>query len=286
MPDENKQARLAVIVGAGSGMGSAVAARFHADGYRLLLADLSLERLEGVAARLGAQAAAVDITSDAQVEALAGRCRGGVDALVITAGVSMTMASFDQILAINLLGTARVLQHFAPLMNAGGAAVCFASIAGHLAEPDDARVRAILDDPAPELGARLRAVLPQDMQSAGVAYGLSKWGVLRLAKRTGVAWGKNGVRVCSISPGVIDTPMGSVERRASPEADQAIGAAPIPRLGRSEEVAAVAAFLCSSGAAYITACDLVVDGGWLGAVETAQGDSPFAQALAAGRKKN
>jgi len=278
--------RNAVVVGAGSGMGSAVAARLHEEGYRLLLADLSVARLEGLATQLGADVVGVDIARDAEVEVLADRCLDGVDALVITAGVSMTMASFDQILAINLVGSARLLRRFAPLMREGGAAVCFASIAGHLAGSIDERVLSILDDPSPDMGERLRAVLPPDMQSAGVAYGLSKLGVLRLARRTGVAWGKNGVRVCSISPGVIDTPMGSIERKASPEADQAVGAAPIPRLGRAGEVANVAAFLVSPRASYITACDILVDGGWVGAIETAPGDSPFAQAIAAGREKN
>jgi NAD(P)-dependent dehydrogenase (short-subunit alcohol dehydrogenase family) len=62
--------------------------------------------------------------------------------------------------------------------------------------------------------------------------------------------------------------------------------APIPRLGRAEEVANVAAFLCSSQASYITACDILVDGGWVGTIHASGPTSPFAMALASARNKN
>lgn len=285
--ESKSSSRRAVVVGAGSGMGAAVAAKLHQDGYQLVLADLSLDRLKDMANQFRAETAQVDIASEDTVRALASRCSAGVDALVITAGLSMTMASFERIMDVNLAGTARVLLHFAPLMKRGGAAICFASIAGHLvASSVDQRVKAILDQPlSTGLVGNLKEVLPAEMCIPGMAYSLSKLGVMTLAKRTAVEWGKNGARVCSISPGLIDTPMGSLERKSSANADDAVAAAPIPRLGTADEVANVAAFLCSPQAGYITACDLLVDGGWVGAIETGSPDSPFAKALAAGREK-
>jgi len=278
--------RTAVVIGAASGMGAAVAERLHRDGYDLLLADLSDKGLEPVCARLGAAGASVDITDAAQVAALAGQCAGGVDALVITAGLSMSMGSFERILAVNLQGTARVLDAFLGVMRPGGAGVCLASIAGHLAAPEDEAIRTILAEPlAEDLAAKLRAALPENLCIPGMAYGLSKFGVIQLVKRSGLAWGRRGARICSISPGLIDTPMGHMEREASASADDAVPHGPIPRLGQPTEVANVAAFLCSGHASFVTACDLLVDGGWVGTIQTSGPDSPLAQALAAGREK-
>jgi NAD(P)-dependent dehydrogenase (short-subunit alcohol dehydrogenase family) len=79
--------------------------------------------------------------------------------------------------------------------------------------------------------------------------------------------------------------MGNLERKSSPDAEAAVSLAPIPRLGSAEELANVVTFLCSPQASYVTGCDLLVDGGWVAAIQSASGDSPFAQALAAGRQK-
>lgn len=267
-------------------MGAAAAARLHEQGYQLKLADVSMSRLEELAARLGAESYLADVTSDAAIRSLVEQCQSGVDALVISAGLSMSMAPFERIMDVNLGGTTRVLKMFEPAMNAGGAAVCFASIAGYLIGQIDARIEALLlDSAAPNLGKRILEALPPEMRLPGMAYGLSKLGILKLVQRAAVEWGKRGARVCSVSPGLIDTPMGNLERKASPEAEAAIPLAPIPRLGSAAELANVVTFLCSPQASYVTGCDLLVDGGWVGAIQSATGDSPFAQALAAGRNK-
>jgi NAD(P)-dependent dehydrogenase (short-subunit alcohol dehydrogenase family) len=276
----------AVVIGAGSGMGAACARRLHEKGYRLKLADISIDRLRESALELDATCYQADVTNDAAIHALAGECAAGVDALVISAGLSMSMGSFERIMDVNLGGTTRILNRFESIMNAGGAAVCFASIAGHLIGAVDPKVEALLiDSTATNLGQVLRQSLPTEMGVPGMAYGLSKLGILKLVQRTAVRWGKRGARVCSVSPGLISTPMGDLERKSNPEAEGAIELAPVPRLGTAEEVANVVAFLCSPEAAYVTGCDLLVDGGWVGAIQSASGDSPFAQALAAGRRK-
>jgi NAD(P)-dependent dehydrogenase (short-subunit alcohol dehydrogenase family) len=92
--------------------------------------------------------------------------------------------------------------------------------------------------------------------------------VLRLARRTGAAWGSRGVRVCSLSPGIVDTPMGRQESERTPFMADMIKMTPIARDGRADEIAAVVGFLCSDAASYMTACDVLVDGGFVGAVSS------------------
>ena len=287
MSQRTEAQRIAVVIGASSGMGTASAIRLHEEGYSLRLADLSLQSLQEIGKRLDAETIVADVTNEPAIVSLAQHCRDGVDAVVITAGLSMSMAPFERIMDVNLGGTARVLRHFGPVMKPGGAAVCMASIAGHLIGAIDAGVAAALaDTTTPELGRRVLNALPAEMRVPGMAYGLSKLGVLKLVQRAAVEWGALGARVCSISPGLIDTPMGALERKSSPEADAAVPLAPIPRLGSAAEIANVVAFLCSPQASYMTACDVLVDGGWVGAIQSGGSDSPFARALAAGRQKS
>jgi NAD(P)-dependent dehydrogenase (short-subunit alcohol dehydrogenase family) len=283
----NEHRLKALVIGAGSGMGAAVAMRLHETGYDLVIADLALQRLKELSSRLGAEALEVDVASDSAVRALAKRCEEGIDALVITAGLSASMAPFERILDVNLGGTARVLNELAPVMNKSGAAVCFSSIAGHVPGPIDAATEAILREPSsPDLGRRVMNALAPELRLPGMAYSLSKYGVLRLVERVGTDWGKKGLRVCSVSPGIIDTPMGRLESEANrATSETALAAAPISRRGTATEVANVAAFLCSSQASFMTACDVLVDGGWVGAMRAAPGGAAFAGALTAARHK-
>jgi NAD(P)-dependent dehydrogenase (short-subunit alcohol dehydrogenase family) len=283
----SSNSRIAVVIGAGSGMGAAAAERLHADGYRLVLADVAPGRLQELATRLGAESVAVDTTSDTAIRSLVQRCTAGVDALVISAGLSASMAPFERIMDVNLAGTARVLREFAPVMKDGGAAVCFSSMAGHVPGPIDAATEAALrDTESPNQGQRVMQALAPAMRVTGMAYALSKHGVLRLVERVAVDWGQRGLRVCSVSPGIIDTPMGRLESDANrATADAALAAAPISRRGKAAEVANLVAFLCSPEASFITGCDVLVDGGWVGAMRAAPGGAAFEGALTAARGK-
>lgn len=284
MSDNNR--RTAVVIGAGSGMGTAVARRLHVDGYHLVLADLKRQQLQTLSAELDAETAELDITDDSAVGELVHQCRAGVDALVITAGLSASMAPFERIVDVNLGGSVRVVDAFAEVINEGGVAVCFSSIAGHLCGPIPHPAEEVLLEPAASgLGKRVKQALPPAMQIPGMAYAVSKLGVLKLVQRSAGTWGSKGARICSVSPGLIDTPMGKLERNVTPEADNAVKAAPIPRLGSADQVANVVAFLCSTQASYITGCDILVDGGWVGAIQSEGANSPLAAALSSGRQK-
>jgi NAD(P)-dependent dehydrogenase (short-subunit alcohol dehydrogenase family) len=170
------------------------------------------------------------------------------------------MANGRRIYEVNLRATSRLLAAMQPVLVSGSAAVCFASIAGH-AVPPVQPLTEVLDDPdADDFYERL-AALGVDPEQPETAYALSKLGVLRLVRRLAPAWGARGARILSLSPGIIDTPMGRLEDENQPLMAQMVTASPLQREGSAAEVAAVAAFLCSPAASYMTGSDVLVDGG-------------------------
>src|SRR5262245_10247361 len=254
-----------VVVGAASGMGAAVAALLAPRGA-LLLADARAERLAGMAAELGPRATAMacDIAVPAQVEALRNAV-GRLGALVVTAGLSPSMAAGRRIFEVNLLGLERIVRAFEGAIGEGSVAVCFASVAGHM-WPASAAVDAVLDEPLSETffdDLAKQGLAPDKSQ---LAYALSKRGVLRLVQRHAVAWGARGARILSLSPGIIDTGMGRLEAENQPMMARMIEASALARMGQTEEVAAVAAFLASEAASFLTGVDVLVDGGQMAAL--------------------
>jgi NAD(P)-dependent dehydrogenase (short-subunit alcohol dehydrogenase family) len=249
-----------LVVGAASGMGLAVAKALQGKDA-LIVADRNEQLLAEVAATLGpgVVAVGVDVTDQNQVDALAEQV-GPLSALVVTAGLSPTMASGRPIYEVNLIGMARLLRALEPRLVSGSAAVAFASIAAHGGPVADAVLHELDRPLAPDLAGRLEAV-GVDVDDSNTAYVLSKVGVTRLPRHLAHAWGKRGLRILSLSPGVIETPMGALELANTPGISGFFAEAPIPRQGKAEEVAAVAAFLCSEQASYMTGTDVLVDGG-------------------------
>jgi NAD(P)-dependent dehydrogenase (short-subunit alcohol dehydrogenase family) len=269
---------VSVVTGAARGMGLACAQRLAADGHALILVDLH-DEIGGVASRLATDAGVAieayrcDVTDRPAVAGLAERvaASGGLRALVHAAGVSPTMGDWRRMFQIDLVGTALVVEALRPLARSGSAAVCFASMAAHLMPaPADPAADAIFDDP---LAADfLESLAPTfDGADSGLAYGSAKRAVIRLVGREAVAWGRLGARICSISPGTIDTPMGQQEMAGQPFMATLLEHTPLSRLGRAEELANVVAFLVSPEASYMTGCDLLVDGGTVPGIRAAFG---------------
>ncbi|MCW2881410.1 MAG: Short-chain type dehydrogenase/reductase [Sphaerisporangium sp.] len=256
-----------VIIGIG-GMGRAIARRLGS-GSTLVLADYSTEVLALAARDLrdeGHQVVTqkVDISDTASVVALARAAAdvGPVTTVVHTAGLSPVQAAPGAILAVDLLGTATVLDAFGEVIVAGGAGVFIASIAGHLASLPTEVEHALSTTPTAELLA-LPFLSAKSIATSSAAYGLAKRANQLRVAAAAHSWGRRGARVNSISPGIIATSMGQAELAGSAgEAMRAmISASAAGRLGTAEDIAAAADFLTGPHATFITGTDVLVDGG-------------------------
>lgn len=253
---------VAVVTGAGSGMGKAAAHLMADAGWPLLLCDLNEDHLKACAAEISGKVKADILTGDISMAAfsedlarkLADR---PVGAFIHCAGLSPTMADPARILDVNLAATMRLVEVIRERIVAGAAAVLFASTAGHL-------IGTALDE---QIGKVTR---PNEVESlialspnSGAAYSVSKRGVHLLVRREAASFGQRGARIVSVSPGIIDTPMGRTEMASQPVMKMMVERSPLGRAARPEEVASVAVFLCSQAASFVTGTDILVDGGSL-----------------------
>jgi len=247
-----------VVTGAASGMGRLCVESLRGTTDTLVTVDLDAPRIEGT---LGI---ACDVSDPEAVAALATRVHtlGAFRALAHAAGVSPTMTHPRRILEIDLVGTALLLEAFEPLVEPGSAAVCFSSSSAYQValRGVDAELQTLVSDPrAPGF---LDAAVER-LPDSGLAYAWAKRGVIAVAARAAVAWGRRGGRVNSLAPGLIDTPMGRQEAEQQPVMKLMLEKTPLERLGQPAEVAAVVAFLLSDSASFISGIDLLVDGGML-----------------------
>lgn len=262
------------VLGVG-GMGQAIAQRLGS-GKTVLLADKNEAALASVAAALSdaghhIERCAVDVSSPESVRALAQHAAslGTVKQVAHTAGLSPAQASAAAILAVDLLGTALVLEEFGQVIAPDGAGVVVASMAGHMFPPLPAdQERALAHSPCREL-LELEFVRPHKITEPGIAYGIAKQANHIRVRAASAHWGSRGARVNSISPGIISTPMGRQEL-ASPVGGSMramIAASASGRLGTADDIAAAAAFLLGPEASFITGTDLLVDGGVMAAIK-------------------
>lgn len=262
---ENKSG-VAVVTGAAGGMGSACAKLLAADGWPLILCDISEERLSALSAELAAVGGTELLSgniadadfADRLLAVLAGRTIG---ALIHTAGLSPTMASAEEIVAVNYEASVRLCNAAMPHMAVGACAVLMASSSAYMmnAPHFDAAIAEFVP------GADGSGILKLSSEP-GPAYALSKRAVLRLVEHLSTPFGKRGARIMSISPGLIDTAMGRAEHKASAQMDAILEKTPLGRYGTAEEIANVAVFLCSREASFLSGSDVKVDGGSLGAM--------------------
>ena len=270
-----------IVTGAGRGMGLACARRLITAVDRLLLVDLNAEAAAVAAAELSASAGAevepfqLDVADADGVHQLATRVAelGTLRAVAHAAGISPTMADGRRILTVDLVGTALLVAALAPLATRGTAFVCFSSNAPYLAgSADDPAADAALDAPlAPDFLERLHDAIGDAIDDPGLAYVWAKRGVHRLVRREAIRLGPAGARICSLSPGLIDTPMNAQEMEDHESMKLLLEHTPLGRLGDPDEIAGVVAFLVSDDASFLTGTDVLVDGGVSAAIDEMRG---------------
>lgn len=257
-----------VVIGAGS-IGLAIARRISA-GKHVLLADLRQANAHAAAENLGnagfdVSTTTVDVASRASVHALAqlAASLGAVTGVIHAAGVSPSQAPPSTIFAVDLYGTALILEEFGRVIAPGGAGVVIASQSGHrLGALTDEQNKALATTPADDLLA-LPMLQPDQVRDSLHAYQLSKRGNALRVMAEAVQWGKRGARVNTISPGIIITPLAKDEL-SGPRGEgyrRMLENCPAGRAGTPDEVGAVGALLMGPDGAFITGSDFLMDGG-------------------------
>ncbi len=231
------QDKVALVTGAGSGIGRAIAIEFANEGAKVLIAELNESSGKAVADEIGDAARYLRCDTSAEEDVQAAITAtvdafGGLDVVVNNAGVAQK--DWDTTIAVNLSGVYYGCRHAAEYMAAhgGGSIINLSSILG--------LVGIGAEDP----------------------YVAAKHGVVGLTRNFAIAYGGAGVRVNCINPGWIVTPMTDPLREVEAINELMMTQTPMGRSGQPEEIAKAALFLASDDASFVTGSPLIVDGGW------------------------
>lgn len=242
MSAQDFKGKVALVTGAARGIGEAVARQLAAGGAIVVVADLLEAEGQALARELrNAMFVRLDVSSEPEwtrtVESIVSH-HGRLDILVASAGIYRTapieetsLELYERIVRVNQVGVFLGMRAVLPAMRQRGGSIVNVSSTSGLRGNQNA-----------------------------IAYGASKWAVRGMSKIAAMEFGCHGIRVNSVHPGLIDTPMSRTEM--GNERLQAAGeAVPLMRAGTAQEVAAVVCFLASDAAAYVTGAEYVVDGG-------------------------
>ena len=238
---------VALVTGAGSGIGASVVRCLARRGDRVACVDIDGDRAADVAAGVGGSIAlAADVTDETQCEAMIAATLdrfGDLDTAVTCAGIEkggdsldFDIDTFRRVVDVNLTGSFLTARESARAMTAqghGGTIVLIGSI-------------------------NSKVVLP-----GTAAYASSKGGVLLLGQALAVDFARHGIRVNTIGPGVTDTPMSADSLANPPRRAKLMARTPLDRPAHPDEIAEVVAFLTSDASSFMTGAFVPVDGGWL-----------------------
>ena len=262
-------ANVCVITGGGSGMGLA-AAKFMPKDKIIVLSGRTVKKLEGAVAELEAlgytaYACACDTSKRESVKALVefAQSLGEIKNVINSAGLSPAMSDPETIARVNALGTVYINEEFSKVITAGSDIVDVSSNSAYilpsfiinkkdykLADTDEEKfVKKIIKKASMAKG---------DYQRSGFAYSLSKNFVVWYAQKCAFEYGKKGIRVCSLSPGLIATDMGNLEAK---DGGMLIPMSAEERMGKPEELGFALATVADERNGYLAGVDVLVDGG-------------------------
>lgn len=263
-----------VVTGLGT-MGLAIARRVGA-GRVVVLADNNQQLAESAAEALRSDghrvvSACADVSSAESVNDLAAKAveLGRVTTLVHTAGVSPVQASVETILAVDLLGTALILDAFTDVIATGGAGLVVSSSSAYLTTIDPQVERQLATTPTADL-LGLPACSPDNLPTPQRAYAFAKRANQLRVAYAAQQWGLRSARLNSLSPGIVATAMSKRELDGESGAmmRHSIDNAGLQRIGTPDDIAAAADFLLGPGARFVSGADLLVDGGVTAAMTT------------------
>lgn len=246
--------KVALVTGAGSGIGRASALAFAKEGAKVAVADIDIAGGEATVELIkkdGGKAIFIksDVTHAADVEAMVNKVvqlygrldcafnNAGIEGTPLVATADITEETWDSVININLKGVWLCLKYeiLQMLKQGNGAIVNASSVAGL-----------------------------QGSRFGGAAYGASKFGIIGVTKTAALEYASKGIRINAVCPGVINTPMVErLEKVDSQIADRLSAAHPVGRVGKPEEVADTVTWLCSDKAAFVTGHAMAIDGGFV-----------------------
>ena len=248
MQDGELSGKVALVTGAKRGLGRAMALALGAAGAQLAKVDIDAPAetcAEARVAGIQAETYAADVSDEAQVTQLEKDVItrfGKVDILINAAGIAMrkrvtelTLSDWNRTIGINLTGVFLLCRAFIPHMKGRGYGriINMCSVMSHISTGDRA------------------------------AYSASKAGLLGLTKAMALDLAEENIAVVGISPGAFATDMTAALRQDEAKNKHLLAVTPMHRYGEASEIGALARYLCSDAAAYITGTDIVIDGGWM-----------------------